>query len=772
MYFHTIKRIEYCLQVALPKFAAMLRFICSLVLILPSLCFGQYTLNGSALSNGNTCFSVTPNSSWQLGSIWNNTAIDLSTNFDIQFTMNLGNQDGNGADGIVFVMQQQGLSAIGSSGSGLGFQGLSPSIGIEFDTFQNNIPSDPLNNSNDPFADHLAIFKNGIVNHSSPNQLAGPVNISATNINIEDGLNHNVRIVWNATTFVLQIFIDCTLRLSLNQNLITSTFNGNPIVYWGFTGSTGGLFNNQTVCLPTTTQGEITLPPVCPGSPVSLSAPSNAYTNLSWEPSNLVATANATNTTAIINENTSFFLTFDDVCGNTYAYTYLASVTPGLQITLPTDTSLCVGEQIQIEAQINGSYSNFTWYGTPGASLFPNNTLSPIVSGAGNYQIFVESTNGCTYSETFSITNLPTPNVVWPAITTFCPDSTFILTPEINAEFWTWENGGQSPTFELISSDTVFITIQTGECISFDSIFIEQLQIPAVDLGPDQTLCLGESVTLNTPIPGVWNNALLSNAYTVNTSNTITFNATVQGCPIRDTVLVNFQNPPSINLGSDTVLCGGTSLLLTTEVPGVWNNSIQNNQFNVNAAGTYTFLFDNGICQVSDEIVIGYVPYLQEILPDTIDRCLGEQIILNGTQNTATNYVWSNGITEPEQIITQSGVYTLNTSNSCETINESVFIHFSSCEHTLWIPNAFTPNGDGDNDVWAPQFSEMISLDIRIYDRWGTLVFRGDETNFVWSGNVRNGNHIAQDGAYIFAIRYATNFDVVEEIRGHLILFR
>ncbi|MBM3449148.1 MAG: T9SS type B sorting domain-containing protein [Bacteroidetes bacterium] len=750
----------------------MLRIISIFLLVLPSLCCGQYTLNGSALSNGNTCFSVTPNSSWQLGSIWNNTPIDLSINFDIQFSMNLGNQDGNGADGIVFVLQQQGVNALGTAGSGLGFQGLSPSIGIEFDTFQNNIPNDPLNNANDPVSDHMAIFKNGLVNHSSPNQLAGPVNISATNINIEDGLNHNVRIVWNATTFLLQIFIDCNLRLSLNQNLTTSTFNGNPLVFWGFTGSTGGLFNNQSVCLPTTIQGEIILPPVCPGNSASLSAPSNAYTNIAWEPANLVATANATNTTAIISENTEFFLTFDDVCGNSYAYTYLASVTPGLQITLPSDTSLCAGEEIQIEAQINGSYSNFTWYGTPGASLYPNNTLSPIVSGSGNYQIFVESTNGCTYSETFSITNLPTPNVVWPSTTTFCPDSTFILTPEINAEFWTWENGGQSSSFELINSDTVFITMQSGSCISNDSIFIEQLQIPTVDLGADQTYCLGESVTLNTPIPGIWNNNVLSNSYTINATNTITFSSNIQGCPIQDTLFVSFQTPPQVNLGNDTILCSGTSLLLTTEVSGLWNNSITSNQFNVTASGTFSFLFDDGICQVSDEIEIGYIPYLQEILPDTIVRCLGEQFVLNGAQNTATNYSWSNGVNEPQQTFTQSGVYSLFTSNTCESISESVIVDFSSCEHTLWIPNAFSPNGDGDNDVWAPQFSEMISLDIRIYDRWGTLVFRGDKSNFFWNGNVRNGNHIAQDGAYTYAIRYATNFDVVEEIRGHLILFR
>jgi gliding motility-associated-like protein len=743
-----------------------------LLTFFPSVYFGQYTLNGSALANGNSCFSVTPNSSWQLGSIWNNTPIDLNDDFDIQFSMNLGNQDGNGADGIVFVMQQQGTNALGTAGSGLGFQGLSPSIGIEFDTFQNNIPNDPLNNSSDPNTDHMAIFKNGIVNHTSPNQLAGPVNISANSINVEDGLNHNVRIVWNATTFNLQIFIDCNLRLSLNQNLITSTFNGNSLVYWGFTGSTGGLFNNQSVCLPTTIQGEITLNPVCPGNPVSLSAPANAYTNLSWEPANLVATSNATNTTAIISEDTLFTLTFDDVCGNSYEYNYFATVTPGLEINLPNDTSLCIGDEVQIEALIEGSYSIFNWYGTPGTSLSPNNTLNPTVSGAGNYQLFVESTNGCTYSESFTISNLALPNIIWPTNTTFCPDSLYVLQPVINADSWTWNNGFSTPEILLTNSDSVFITMQTGSCISMDSIFIEQLILPTVDLGPDQILCLGESLTLNTPIPGTWNNSILSNSYVVNASNTVTFTSSIQGCPIQDTVVIAFQTPPPIFLGNDTILCSGTSLLLTANATGIWNNSITSNQYNVSSPGTISFLFNDGICQVYDEIEINFIPYLQELLPDTISRCIGEQIILNGAQNTATNYIWSNGLNDAELIINQPGLYELTTSNLCETMSESVLIQYTSCEHTLWIPNAFTPNGDGENDVWRPEFSDMISLDIRVYDRWGTLVFRGNESDYAWNGNVRNGNHVAQDGAYTYSIRYATNFDVVEEIRGHIILFR
>ncbi|MFM7769096.1 MAG: L-type lectin-domain containing protein, partial [Bacteroidota bacterium] len=502
---------------------------------------GQYTLNGGALNNGGNCFSITPNSSWQLGSVWNNSLLDLSTDFDIQFSMNLGTQDGNGADGIVFVLQQQGLNAIGSSGSGLGFQGLMPSLGIEFDTFQNNIPSDPMNNSNDPFADHCAIFKNGIVNHSSANQLAGPVNISASNVNIEDGLNHNVRIVWNAMQQNLQVFIDCTLRLDLTHNLVSNIFNGNSNVYWGFTGSTGGLFNNQTVCLPQNIIGEINLPLVCQGSAVNLSAPTNAYTNLNWEPANLVATPNATNTTAIINGYTEFQLTFEDICGITYAYTYIADITPGIEIELPPDSALCFGEPLELNAIILGNYTNFNWYGTVGTSLSPNNSLSPTINGAGTYQLFVEGVNGCNYNESFTLTNLPTPSVQWPAITEFCPGDTLVITPEINAQFWSWQNGSTDSSFSAFETQTLTLSMSTGNCTVSSTLDVTELIPIQLDLGPDQVHCEGEIIELTSPIAGLWNGGSFGTNFALAATSTIIFSGTDQTCPVIDTLLITFE---------------------------------------------------------------------------------------------------------------------------------------------------------------------------------------------------------------------------------------
>ena len=96
----------------------------------------QYTVNGNASTNNCHCYTLTPSSNNQSGSVWNNFQINLRESFDFNFDINLGCIDANGADGIVFVLQPISTS-VGGSGGGMGFSGISPSIGITIDTWQN-----------------------------------------------------------------------------------------------------------------------------------------------------------------------------------------------------------------------------------------------------------------------------------------------------------------------------------------------------------------------------------------------------------------------------------------------------------------------------------------------------------------------------------------------------------------------------------------------------------------------------------------------------------
>jgi len=144
--------------------------------------------------------------------------------------MNFGNDPG-GADGMVFVMQTIGPTAIGNSGDGIGFEGFLPSLGIEFDTYWNQSNGDILD-------DHIGIISDGSVSHLSPTVIAGPVAASSIGANIEDGNDHAIQITWNPTIQEIEVYFDCEFRLVASVDLINDIFGGQTSVTWGFTSST------------------------------------------------------------------------------------------------------------------------------------------------------------------------------------------------------------------------------------------------------------------------------------------------------------------------------------------------------------------------------------------------------------------------------------------------------------------------------------------------------------------------------------------------------
>ena len=191
-----------------------------------------------AAQNSCNCYTLTPGSFTQAGSVWNANKINLNNPFDFSFNVFLGCQDINGADGIVFMLQPISTS-IGSTGEGMGFSGIAPSIGITLDTWQNI-------NRNDPVYDHISIQANGEATHGT--DLAGPIQASVSNENIEDCQWHVFRITWDPVTQWLKAYFDGHLRVESRVDLITTIFNNDPNVFWGFTAATGGANNLQQFC--------------------------------------------------------------------------------------------------------------------------------------------------------------------------------------------------------------------------------------------------------------------------------------------------------------------------------------------------------------------------------------------------------------------------------------------------------------------------------------------------------------------------------------------
>ena len=213
-------------------------FLYLLFCCLPGFSVSQYILNGAATKDNCNCYTLTPAAFTQAGSVWNANKINLNNPFDFSFNVFLGCQDVNGADGIVFMLQPISTS-IGSTGEGMGFSGITPSIGISLDTWQNL-------NLNDPVYDHISIQANGIPAHGS--DLAGPVQASLNSDNIEDCLWHVFRITWDPVTQLLRAYFDGHLQVQAQVNMIGTIFNNDPNVFWGFTAATGGAHNLQQFC--------------------------------------------------------------------------------------------------------------------------------------------------------------------------------------------------------------------------------------------------------------------------------------------------------------------------------------------------------------------------------------------------------------------------------------------------------------------------------------------------------------------------------------------
>lgn len=158
-----------------------------------------------------------------------------------QFDLHFGCQEPL-AEGIAFVLQQTGVHALGKSGQGLGYEGISPSVAIEFDTFPNELETPP-----DFRHAHIAITQNGYTDHASNNNLAGPTILKTAVKNPRDCKNHHISVNWQPDSKLLAVDLDDKEVIRYTGDIISKVFAKNSMVYWGFTASTGAYASTQGV---------------------------------------------------------------------------------------------------------------------------------------------------------------------------------------------------------------------------------------------------------------------------------------------------------------------------------------------------------------------------------------------------------------------------------------------------------------------------------------------------------------------------------------------
>jgi gliding motility-associated-like protein len=149
--------------------------------------------------------------------------------------------------------------------------------------------------------------------------------------------------------------------------------------------------------------------------------------------------------------------------------------------------------------------------------------------------------------------------------------------------------------------------------------------------------------------------------------------------------------------------------------------------------------------------------------------CEGEKLILAPVLNGSATYVWQDGSTDNFFTVDRAGIYKLTTYNECGSYSDSITITNGVCN--LIMPTAFTPNGDGLNDVFRVKYPFTVKqFKMEIYNRWGEKVFESQNITDGWNGNFGNNQAIAS--IYVWVISFTDMSDEIHQLKGTITLIR
>ncbi len=364
----------------------------------------DYSLVGTARSGATVgCYQLTSARDGQTGAVWFAEKLRLTESFDLSFSLNFGS-DPNGADGLAFVFQTLGTQVLGGAGRGMGYAALRPSLDIEFDTNYNLEEGDIAD-------DHVALSINGILDHRLNTNLPPPTPILATQKNVKDGRDHQVKVSWNSTKKVVQVEVDCVVRVSQNIDLINTVFAGVTEVYWGFTAATGSANNAHTVCVNKYTVSRADTVLACRHDVVPLESPISFNGTYQWLPTTGLDNARTRTPKLTVDSSRLYIVRYTDLCNRLKLdSTFIQSKTPNLIISGPR--SACSYDTVTLQAVLApATPATYRWStGQTTAQINP--------ASSGTYSVTVTA-NECVNTESAQLTVDTPPTLTLPSPYTY-----------------------------------------------------------------------------------------------------------------------------------------------------------------------------------------------------------------------------------------------------------------------------------------------------------------------------------------------------------------
>lgn len=216
------------------------------------------------------------------------------------------------------------------------------------------------------------------------------------------------------------------------------------------------------------------------------------------------------------------------------------------------------------------------------------------------------------------------------------------------------------------------------------------------------------------------------------------------------------QASAQLAVTGNSLICAGDSAVLTASGSAAYAWTAGNDPGTVfstassvlvSPEATTTYTVQGDVSAIAYTVVVQPLPVF--LFSDSLQLCPG-QVLFSETNYPEAIYAWSTGSQEETTPVPATAVYTLGiTLNGC-SYTDSVYVELleAGCNGGPVLPNVFTPNGDGANDVFAPVIG-MQTGELRIFNRWGNLVYRGKLPQG-WDGT--SGGRSCSEGVYFWAV--------------------
>ena len=436
-------------------------------------------------------------------------------------------------------------------------------------------------------------------------------------------------------------------------------------------------------------------------------------------------------------------------------------------------------------------------------------------------QLIVTNSKGCIDTAIVSITTTERPDLMLPFHDTLiCSIDTLQLrtnSSSLNGAYsWTPNYRISSttipnPLVNPLVTTSYIVSLTEGGCLARDTIKVNVLDFITVDAGPDTTICRTDGVTLRpvsqalsyrwTP-PATLNNANVKNPVATPTAASTTYflQANLGKCQAADSVTVKTVPYPFANAGADTTICFGDKAVLNGFIDGlsgIWlpsrlvanPNSLQTTASPRSSTTFILVVTDTLGCPkpFRDSVRVTVLPQPFVFAGNDTTIIIGQPLVMQATASSfLTSYRWtpvtglnSDTALRPTAIITTglfpaSGqltyTFTATSPQGCFA-SDDVVVKIYKTPPSIFVPNAFTPNGDGNNDIFKPILAGMQRLDyFRVYNRYGQLMYSTNAIGKGWDGKI-SGEPQGSAG-YVYTVQAVDYNGITIKQSGSFLLIR